>query len=577
MGNTFTAQTGYQPGDPAAWWAATDYALDAAKERLGRLVRRPQRGGHRAPGHRRRPRPGPRADRSPARSRGPPTSWPSPPPQEALRRPQAPPRPVAGSRGPPTCCGSPRGLQRLLTGADGGTVWPVAGQTLGEVNNPFGAGQARAAGTSVPLPSKNVGADLRGEYGATVVAPVCGTVVEVFDAPDERDENANHGWGGMTLLRGDNGYIYRLTHAQPGSVRSRPGQRVEHGQRLQEVGLSGNTTGAHLDVEKFDAPGRFVDPSPRRGGRSGGRISRADRRGLGGRPATQRGSDVDGADLRRQPLQPLQGLVGPAAGHPRRRPRGPDPQAAPVTAPEPAAPAPAAPVEVAPAAPVVPAEPAKPPTTLEEFQTQLAEAREALAAADELAKDENQPPDIRTRATARRSPCGAGSPPSCPRSPRRTTASATRPPPPRRRRRPRRRRSGWRPRRTPRSRTAPPTGTCGGRRRDHAPQRAHRAGRVHRDLRERGLEVPARHRQGGHRLRLRPPGAGRDAQRGHGRPGHLLDPEPRTGKATALPGTEAAAKTITDPDGNVYLQNPDGTQARSCSTPPPRPSPTTGG
>ena len=32
MGNTFTAQTGYQPGDPSAWRAATDYALDAAQK-----------------------------------------------------------------------------------------------------------------------------------------------------------------------------------------------------------------------------------------------------------------------------------------------------------------------------------------------------------------------------------------------------------------------------------------------------------------------------------------------------------------------------------------------------------------
>lgn len=31
MGNDFTAQTGYQPGDPNAWQAATDYALDKAK------------------------------------------------------------------------------------------------------------------------------------------------------------------------------------------------------------------------------------------------------------------------------------------------------------------------------------------------------------------------------------------------------------------------------------------------------------------------------------------------------------------------------------------------------------------
>jgi cell wall-associated NlpC family hydrolase len=31
MGNTFTEKTGWQPGDPEAWRAATDYALDAAK------------------------------------------------------------------------------------------------------------------------------------------------------------------------------------------------------------------------------------------------------------------------------------------------------------------------------------------------------------------------------------------------------------------------------------------------------------------------------------------------------------------------------------------------------------------
>jgi hypothetical protein len=32
MGNAFTQKTGWQPGDPEAWRAATDYALDAAKQ-----------------------------------------------------------------------------------------------------------------------------------------------------------------------------------------------------------------------------------------------------------------------------------------------------------------------------------------------------------------------------------------------------------------------------------------------------------------------------------------------------------------------------------------------------------------
>jgi hypothetical protein len=33
LGNDFTAQTGWQPGDPRAWRAATDYALDVALQR----------------------------------------------------------------------------------------------------------------------------------------------------------------------------------------------------------------------------------------------------------------------------------------------------------------------------------------------------------------------------------------------------------------------------------------------------------------------------------------------------------------------------------------------------------------
>jgi hypothetical protein len=33
LGNDFTAQTGYQPGDPRAWQAATDFALDTVLHR----------------------------------------------------------------------------------------------------------------------------------------------------------------------------------------------------------------------------------------------------------------------------------------------------------------------------------------------------------------------------------------------------------------------------------------------------------------------------------------------------------------------------------------------------------------
>jgi murein DD-endopeptidase MepM/ murein hydrolase activator NlpD len=298
MGNSFTAQTGYQPGDPAAWRAATDYALDAAAKNgwgawygarnVGITGRQ---GIGAAPTAAAPPAAvdasfrygrdeGPGVEALPNAPAGAPT-W----VRELLSAQGGAPRATGAQRPPATApAGAPAWAAELLAsgnvGARGGSgaaedyrgeaqtdeIWPVAGQRWGKVNNPFGGTQSRSAGATVALPSSNVGADLTAPYGAPVVAPVSGTVVEVFDAPDERDRNANHGWGGMTLLRGDNGYFYRLSHARPGSIATRPGQRVEQGQQLQQVGTSGNSTGAHLDAEKFAAPGRFVDIAAGRGG-----------------------------------------------------------------------------------------------------------------------------------------------------------------------------------------------------------------------------------------------------------------------------------------------------------------------
>ena len=262
MGNTFTAQTGHQPGDPSAWRAATDYALDAAqKNGWGAWYGARNVGVTGRQGIGNAPTQAPVTDLSAGAEPWAADLLAQSTPSRGATAPTSPATARSGEPWAEDLLRTAQGAAAPLEGGrSGGTVWPVAGQRPGAVNNPFGVGQTRAAGTTVRLPSKNVGADLRGEYGATVVAPVSGTVLEVFDAPDEKDRNANHGWGGMTLLRGDDGYTYRLSHAQPGSVRSRPGQRVEAGQPLQAIGLSGNTTGPHLDLEKFDAPGRFVDP-----------------------------------------------------------------------------------------------------------------------------------------------------------------------------------------------------------------------------------------------------------------------------------------------------------------------------
>lgn len=290
MGNAFTQKTGYQPGDPAAWRAATDYALDAARrqgwgawygarnvgitgyqgiDRTDRTTR-PQTGAGSAP-----------AASLPDRSvsADDPAWYREFAPQRAPVAPEGPVQRSEGDEGDPAWYrqylasgGTPGAADASRGGEDRGTVWPVAGERPGAVTNPFGARQSRAAGASIPLPASNVGADLRARYGAAVVAPVSGVVVEAFDAPNEEDRNLNHGWGGMVLIRGEDGYTHRLSHQQPGLL-VRPGQRVTAGQPVGRVGLSGNTTGAHLDWEKFDTPGHFVDPTgsnPRSSSPSGG-------------------------------------------------------------------------------------------------------------------------------------------------------------------------------------------------------------------------------------------------------------------------------------------------------------------
>lgn len=278
LGNSFTAQTGYQPGDPSAWRAATDYALDRVKEGgwgpwygakgLGITGMQGVSPGRTT-----------QAPISPSNSNAEPwardllasagtaptvspTVSPTPPSPSLNASP-------AGGSGEPWAddlLRAAQGVDRSVTNARGyegpaqtDEIWPVAGQQWGRVNNPFGGNQARSAGATVALPAYNTGADLTAAYGAPVLAPVSGVIEETFDAPNESDRNLNHGWGGMTLLRGDNGYYYRLSHAKPGSVRVRPGQRVAQGEQLEQVGVSGNTTGPHLDAEKFDRPGHFVD------------------------------------------------------------------------------------------------------------------------------------------------------------------------------------------------------------------------------------------------------------------------------------------------------------------------------
>jgi murein DD-endopeptidase MepM/ murein hydrolase activator NlpD len=134
---------------------------------------------------------------------------------------------------------------------DGTYAMPVDGT----LTNPFGGAQAYSAGVQGSIGTVNRGADLAAPAGTTVVAPVGGTVVRVYhtkldDRRGQRDANENSKWGGQVVIKGDDGKEHALSHAQFGSIQVEPGQRVERGQPTHKVGVSGNSTGPHVDWER---------------------------------------------------------------------------------------------------------------------------------------------------------------------------------------------------------------------------------------------------------------------------------------------------------------------------------------
>ena len=237
------------------------------------------------------------------------------------------------------------------------------------------------------------------------------------------------------------------------------------------------------------------------------------------------------------------------------------PKPPPVTAPEPAAPAPAAPVEATPAAPVVPGEPPKPPTTLEEFRAQRDEARAALAEAEKVAKDENQPPDIRVRAQTTAGTLRTG-----------ITAITTQ--------------IAAEENRIRDEAAAAEKEAKAQKEKERLEAKADAkvADTTPKNGDERWTPIETKDAEGrtvrgvGKEVytngvwKYQPGTAKADTGFGSGPQGPGEMPSvvtdgrgtywtlnPRTGEAKAISGPQAAAKTITDPDGNVYLQNPDGT------------------
>ncbi len=112
-------------------------------------------------------------------------------------------------------------------------------------------------------------------YGAPVLAMAAGTVVHVTD--QVRDHRARDSWptliwmltlegffrvlggarsimGNRVIIQHDDGTCAAYAHLRQGSAAVRPGDRVQTGQPLGQVGNTGNTSEPHLHVQLMDRP-----------------------------------------------------------------------------------------------------------------------------------------------------------------------------------------------------------------------------------------------------------------------------------------------------------------------------------
>lgn len=97
-------------------------------------------------------------------------------------------------------------------------------------------------------------------FGATVVSPVVGTVVDAIDGFDDRTGLRWPAGGNCVTIEPDEYPKCRvmLAHLRYGTVTVRPGARVVAGQVLGQLGSSGNSTEPHLHMQANDQHGHAL-------------------------------------------------------------------------------------------------------------------------------------------------------------------------------------------------------------------------------------------------------------------------------------------------------------------------------
>lgn len=86
-------------------------------------------------------------------------------------------------------------------------------------------------------------------FGADIVSPVNGKVIQVTeDVPDQPERNLDKPVGNSLLIQFQDSLFLQLAHLRQHSIMVKPGDGVTAGQKLAEVGNSGDTVYPHLHL-----------------------------------------------------------------------------------------------------------------------------------------------------------------------------------------------------------------------------------------------------------------------------------------------------------------------------------------
>ena len=125
------------------------------------------------------------------------------------------------------------------------------------VTTPFGA----KSGADVFSGGINYGVDLGASYGTMIAAPLEGQweVTKAFGGADPKGgfigNSANSGYGNSIEIRNMlTGETLKYSHLSVVAVR--PGQIIKGGEAIGKSGNSGNSNGAHLDLEYRKSEGQ---------------------------------------------------------------------------------------------------------------------------------------------------------------------------------------------------------------------------------------------------------------------------------------------------------------------------------